>query len=185
MSAGTRADEEVLSLGQMCRLQTAIFRCRHPLPCVGAAVLSMPGRREPAPSASRLVSVLPHPWRRYIRSIGQRTPFRQPVVDFVRLVAAYLAERMLDLVGMLSGCNAIGIQAVEVPAGPGACRAFIAPATDAGRRRFFPPGRAAHKASGMLCRMPPVVQHQSLELPASDWSLHGSPLLLKLPVIAR
>ena len=94
-------------------------------------------------------------------------PGRQPVVDFVRLVAAYLAERMLDLVGMLSGCNAIGIQAVEVPAGPGACRAFIAPATDAGRRRFFPPGRAVHEPPAMLCGMPLVVQHEALELAAS------------------
>ena len=37
----------------------------------------------------------------------------------------------------------------------------------------------------MLRGMPPVVQHQPTELPASDGSAHGLPLLLKLPVIAR
>ena len=37
----------------------------------------------------------------------------------------------------------------------------------------------------MLCGMPPVVQHKAPELPASDGSAHGLPLLLKLPVIIR
>ena len=37
----------------------------------------------------------------------------------------------------------------------------------------------------MLCGMPPVVQHKAPELPASDGSAHGLPLLLKLPVIVR
>ena len=37
----------------------------------------------------------------------------------------------------------------------------------------------------MLRGMPPVVQHKSAELPASDGSVHGLPLLLKLPAIAR
>ena len=37
----------------------------------------------------------------------------------------------------------------------------------------------------MLCGMPTVVQHKAPELPASDGSAHGLPLLLKLPVIIR
>ena len=37
----------------------------------------------------------------------------------------------------------------------------------------------------MLRGMPPVVQHKSSELPASDGSAHALPRLLKLPVIAR
>ena len=37
----------------------------------------------------------------------------------------------------------------------------------------------------MLRGMPPMVQHKSPELPASDGSAHALPRLLKLPVIAR
>ena len=37
----------------------------------------------------------------------------------------------------------------------------------------------------MLRGMPPVVQHQSPELPASDGSAHALPRPLKLPVIVR
>ena len=33
--------------------------------------------------------------------------------------------------------------------------------------------------------VPTVVQKETLELPASDGSAHGLPLLLKLPVFAR
>ena len=37
----------------------------------------------------------------------------------------------------------------------------------------------------MLCGMPPVVQHKSPELPASDGSVHGIASTAKAPVIAR
>ena len=37
----------------------------------------------------------------------------------------------------------------------------------------------------MLRGMPPVVQHEASELPASDGSVHGLPRPLKLPAIAR
>ena len=37
----------------------------------------------------------------------------------------------------------------------------------------------------MLCRMSPMVQHETPELPASDGSAHALPRPLKLPVIAR
>ena len=37
----------------------------------------------------------------------------------------------------------------------------------------------------MFRGMLPVMQHEASELPASDGSAHGLPLLPKLPVIAR
>ena len=37
----------------------------------------------------------------------------------------------------------------------------------------------------MFCGMSSVVQYEASELPASDGSAHGLPLLLKAPVIAR
>ena len=43
----------------------------------------------------------------------------QPVVDLVGRIAAYLTERALDLVRMLTRCNTIGVQAVEMPARTG------------------------------------------------------------------
>ena len=36
----------------------------------------------------------------------------------------------------------------------------------------------------MFRRMSPVMQHEASELPASDWSAHALPLLLKLPAAA-
>ena len=63
--------------------------------------------------------------------------------------------------------------------------ALVAPAADAVHRRLPPASRAIHQASGMLCRMPPVVQHESPELSASDGSVHSLLSLPNLPVIAR
>ena len=51
-------------------------------------------------------------------------------------------------------------------------------------RRLFPHGRAIHEASGMLCRMSPVLQHEAPELALSDGSTHGLPRPMKLSEIA-
>lgn len=52
-------------------------------------------------------------------------------------------------------------------------------------RSTSPSGRPVNEPSWMSRGVPPVVQKETLELPASDGSAHGLPLLLKLPVIAR
>ena len=110
------------------------------------------------------------------RRWGQRPGYlyRKPVVHLVGRIAAYLAECVLDLVGMLAGCDAVGVQAVGMPAYLDIRGGLIAPAAGPVHRRFFPHGRTVHKASGMLCRMPAVVQHQAPELAVSDGSTHAS-----------
>ena len=112
-------------------------------------------------------------------------PRCQPVIHLVGRVTAYLTERVLYLIRMLSRRHTVCVEAVEVPACLDICRALVAPAADTVHRRLSPPGGAVHEASGVCCRMPPMVQHETPELPASDGSAHALPRPLKLPVIAR
>ena len=92
---------------------------------------------------------------------------------------------MLYLVGVLAGRDAVGVEAVAVPACLDARRRFVTPAADTVYRRLSPPGRAVDEASGMFCGMSSVVQHEAPELPSSDGSAHALPLLLKLPATVR
>ena len=63
------------------------------------------------------------------------------------------------LFGMLAGCDAICVQAVWMPARLDVRRASVAPVADAVLGWLTPPVRPVHKASGVLCRVAPVVQH--------------------------
>ena len=58
--------------------------------------------------------------------------------------------------------------------------AFVAPATDAVSGWLSPSGSTVDKPSGMLRRMPAMVQHEAPELALSDGSFHGLPQPLKL-----
>ena len=64
---------------------------------------------------------------------AQRTRhlYCQSVIDLVRLAAAYLAERFLNLLRMLAGCDAVCVQAVAVPARPDVGGRLVAPSTGA------------------------------------------------------
>ena len=64
---------------------------------------------------------------------AQRTRhlYCQSVIDLIGLAAAYLAERFLNLLRMLAGCDAVCVQAVAVPARPDVGGRLVAPATDA------------------------------------------------------
>ena len=81
---------------------------------------------------------------------------------------------------MLAGCDAVCVQAVGMPACLDMRGAFVAPATDAVSGWLSPSGGAVDEPSGMLCRMPSVVQHEAPELALSDVSSHGLPRPLKL-----
>ena len=97
------------------------------------------------------------------------------VIHLVGRIAAHLAERVLYLRGMLTGCNAIGVQAVRMLARPDMRRSLVALAADAVHWRFNPPDPAVNQAPGMVCRMVPVVQHEAPELAPSDWSFYAMP----------
>ena len=116
------------------------------------------------------------------RRWAQRTrhPYRQPVVHLVGRVSAHLTERVLDLLGMLAGCNAVCVQAVGMPACLDMRCAFVAPATDAVSGWLSPSGGAVDEPSGMLRWMPAMVQHEASELALSDGSLHELSRPLKL-----
>ena len=79
------------------------------------------------------------------------------MIDLVSLVAAYFAERFLNLLRMLAGCDAVCVQAVAVPARPDVGGRLVAPATDAVAGWFCPSGRAVDEPSGVVRGVPSVV----------------------------
>ena len=105
--------------------------------------------------------------------------YRQSVVDLIGALAAHLTECVLYLLGTLAGRDAIGVQAVEVPARPDMRGRLIAPAADAVPGRLSPSGGPVDEPPGMCRRMPSVVQHKAPELALSDGSFHGLPCVIR------
>ena len=70
-----------------------------------------------------------------------------------------------------------------MPACPDVRRASVAPVADAVLGWLTPPGRPVHKASGVLCRVTPVVQHEAPELALPDVSLQVLPRQVKMAVL--
>ena len=94
------------------------------------------------------------------------------MVDLVRLPVAHFAERALYLLGMLARCNTVCVQAVNVPADLDVRGWLIAPVTDPVSGRLSPPCSPVDEPSGMLRRMPSVVQHETSELALPDGSFY-------------
>ena len=160
-----------------------------PQQTAGAVPFERAGRKElrkqPVLSGLAPVAVAAQP-AQVIRCEGsehcgwaQRTRdlYCQSVIDLVRLAAAHLAERFLNLLRMLAGCDAVCVQAVAVPARPDVGGRLVAPATDAVAGWLFPTGRAIDEPSAVVRGVTSVVQHEAAELALSDRSSHVLPRL--------
>ena len=101
---------------------------------------------------------------------------REPVVELRGRTSASLAHRDLDAEWLLSGCDAVGCEAVVVPGEVYCGGVLVAPATDAADRRLAPARGPGNKSPGMCRRMSSVVQHQSPE-PSPCPSDRSAPLL--------